>query len=290
MQHDDLESFLQRRTGHLARGPVALFFVEDSIEVESSLRHLLARGFATVLAFVPEGLDLAIPDGAADRVVVLRHQVRAAGAVTGAVNRVIEAAPGQWLHYGFNAEYLFHPFCESRSVGEMLAFHAEERREAMLTFVVDLYPGDLAAAPSGVSLEGAHLDAMGYFAEARRDPATGHPRERQLDFHGGIRWRFEQHIPAASRRIDRVALFRARPGLRLLEDHRLNDEEMNTYACPWHHNLSAATASFRTAKALRANPGSADEVTRFHWSGSVPFDWTSRQLMELGLMEPGQWF
>lgn len=290
MPHDSLQSYLDRRPRQLSRGPIALYFIEDSIEVDSALHHLLARGFATVLAFLPEGLTLDLPAAHRETVVPLRHPVRARGAITRAVNQVIEAAAGQWIHYGFNAEYLFYPFCETRSVRELLSFHAEERRDAMLTFVADLYASDLDRAPSGVSLDDAHLDAMGYFADARRDPDTGHPRERQLDFFGGVRWRFEQHIPPASRRIDRVGLFRARPGLRLLEDHRLNDEEMNTYACPWHHNLSAAVASFRTAKALRANPGSAQDVTRFRWSGSVPFRWSSQQLMELGLMEPGQWF
>ena len=56
---------------------------------------------------------------------------------------MIAAAPGTWLYYCFNAEYLFFPFCETRTVGEMLTFHTEERRDAMLTYVVDLYAGDL---------------------------------------------------------------------------------------------------------------------------------------------------
>jgi hypothetical protein len=159
----------------------------------------------------------------------------------------------------------------------------------MLTYVVDLYPGDLTAAPDGVSPADAHLDRTGYYAQARRGP-DGTPRERQLDFFGGLRWRFEQHVPPERRRIDRIALFRTRPGLRLLEDHRFDDEEANTYACPWHHNLTAAICSFRTAKALCTNPGSAHEIHGFRWQGSVPFAWSSQQLMELGLMEPGQWF
>ena len=65
---------------------------------------------------------------------------------------------------------------------------------------------------------------------------------------------------------------------------------MNTFACPWHNNLTAAVASFRVAKALARNPGSRDEITSFAWRGSHPFRWNSQQLMELGLMEPGQWF
>ena len=52
----------------------------------------------------------------------------------------------------------------------------------------------------------------------------------------------------------------------------------------------AAVASFRVAKALARNPGSRDEIASFAWRGSHPFRWNSQQLMELGLMEPGQWF
>ena len=83
----------------------------------------------------------------------------------------------------------------------MLSFHAEERRSAMLTYVVDLYADDLRACPSAVSLDRAHLDNTGYYALARPDPDNGQPKERQLDLFGGLRCRFEEHVPAASRRI-----------------------------------------------------------------------------------------
>ena len=79
-------------------------------------------------------------------------------------------------------------------------------------------------------------------------------------------------------------------GLALRPDHTFSDEEYNTYSCPWHHNLTAAIASFRVAKALVRNPGSRDVIASFAWRGSHPFRWNSQQLMELGLMEPGQWF
>ncbi|HIC66985.1 MAG TPA: hypothetical protein EYO87_13485, partial [Paracoccus sp.] len=92
------------------------------------------------------------------------------------------------------------------------------------------------------------------------------------------------------RRIDRVALFRAAPGLTITPDHRFNIAEYNTYSCPWHHNLTATIASFRVAKALARNPGSRGAIGRFTWRHSHPFEWRAQQLMDLGLMEPGQWF
>jgi len=87
-----------------------------------------------------------------------------------------------------------------------------------------------------------------------------------------------------------VGIFRARPGLTVDERFLLSDQEMNTLSCPWHHNLTAAIASFRVAKALRTNPGSRERINTFRWQGSARFEWSSQQLMDLGLMEPGQWF
>lgn len=292
MRAPDLESFLAAPGPALAKGPVAMIFAEDETELNSTLRHHLDTGFASVLGFMPDAFTLARDVAEDGRVHRVRYDLALQDTLTGAVNRVIDAAPpGIWMFYCYNAEYLFYPFCETRTVGEMLAFHAEERREAMLTYVIDLYAGDLERHPDAVSLEEAHLDRSGYYALARPDPADGNrPRERQLDFFGGLRWRYEEHVPPGRRKIDRISLFRARPGLRLREDHTFTDEEYNTYACPWHHNLTAAIASFRTAKALKRNPGSTYDIPTFRWHNSVPFEWHSRQLLDLGLMEPGQWF
>lgn len=289
MMHSSLGEFLSQGTEILASGPVAMIFIEDRVEMTTTLRHHLDCGFAEVVAFVPDAFDL--PYDVESRIHRVPFDCSRREAVFDAINRVIDvAAPGCWLYYCYNAEYLFYPFSETRSVSEMLTFHAEERRAAMLTYVIDLYAANLEAHPNGVSLEDAHLDKSGYYAQARLDPETGHPLERQLDFFGGVRWRYEEHIPKVSRKIDRISLFRARPGLRLLEDHRFNEPEYNTYACPWHHNLTAAVCSFRTAKALKRNPGSAFEIDSFYWHNSTPFDWQARQLLDLGLIEPGQWF
>lgn len=268
---------------------MSLVLAEDDVELDSTLAHQLKCGFRDVVLLAPEGVRVA--EDIEARIHVIRHDVFAEGALVAAVNQAIAALPGQWLHYCHNAEYLFFPFCETRTVREMLSFHAEERREAMLTYVVDLYAGDLEAAPNAVSLSDAWLDRAGYYALARKDPANDwQPKERQLDFFGGLRWRFEEHIPFGKRRIDRISLFKAKPGVTLLPDFTLSEQEMNTYSCQWHHNLTAAVCSFRTAKALRTNPGSRHAIPTFRWPNSVKFDWHSRQLMDLGLMEPGQWF
>ncbi len=289
MQYPSLDAFLQNGKAALAKGPVALIFVEDEVEIDSTLHHHLDLGFRQVVAFIPP--QFAIAAEVAGRILRVDFDLARGPDFVELVNRVIAAAPGIWMYYCFNAEYLFFPFCETRSVNELLTFHGEERREAMLTYVIDIYAGDLNRHPDGVSREDAHLDKTGYYALARPDPANpGHPKERQLDFFGGLRWRFEEHVPPDRRRIDRIALFKSKPGLRLRPDHTFSEEEYNTYACPWHNNLTAAIASFRTAKALKTNPGSTFDIHSFRWHNSIPFEWHSRQLLDLGLMEPGQWF
>ncbi|WP_425072945.1 hypothetical protein [Sagittula sp. S175] len=289
MQYDSLEDFLKTAKPALARGPIAMVFAEDDTELATTLRHHRHCGFKAVLCFVSPLWEM--PADLEGKIHRITFDAMDEGAIPYAVNAIIEAAPNQWMYYCYNAEYLFYPFCETRTIGEMLAYHTEERRDAMLTYVIDLYAADLTRTPNAVNLDDAHLDRSGYYALARPDAENhNHPKERQLDFFGGLRWRYEEHIPPERRKIDRIALFRAHPGLHLRDDHTFDDEEYNTYACPWHNNLTAAIASFRTAKALKRNPGSTFDIRTFHWHNSVPFEWHSRQLLDLGLMEPGQWF
>ncbi|MEO9575479.1 MAG: hypothetical protein ABJ263_08385 [Tateyamaria sp.] len=288
MHYDSLSTMIKSTAAVPPQGPVALVLVEDDVEVGTTLRHHQQIGFKSLIACMPRSFTL--PRDLEDSVIRVDYDMTAPAAMETAVNLLITSLPADtWMYYCFNAEYLFHPFCETRTVGEMLAFHAEERRSAMLTYVIDLYADDLHEFPNAVALERAYLDKSGYYALARPDEKE-HPKERQLSFFGGLRWRYEEHVPAARRKIDRIALFKTKPGLSLREDHTFSDEEYNTYACKWHHNLTSAICSFRTAKALKLNPGSTFDIPTFTWHNSAPFEWHSRQLLDLGLMEPGQWF
>ncbi len=289
MRYGSLSDFLKTGKTALAKGPVAMIMVEDLIEVDTTIRHHQMAGFNAVLVFAP--VELELPGELEDEIHRIDSNPMTEGGVENIVNRVNDAAPGIWLYYCYNAEYLFYPFCEDRSIGEMLAFHTEERRDAVLTYVIDLYAGDLDRFPNAVSLDNAWMDKSGYYALGRSDLEDGsQTRDRQLDFFGGLRWRFEEHIREAHRKIDRISLFRAKKGLRLRANHTFNDEEYNTYACPWHNNITVAIASFRTAKALKSNAGSTFDIRTFKWHNSTEFDWSSQQLLDLGLMEPGQWF
>ncbi|MXQ08885.1 hypothetical protein GQ651_13585 [Alphaproteobacteria bacterium GH1-50] len=288
MRFSALSEAMKDKAVRAAKGPVAVIIAEDDVEVGTTVRHHAFQGFRAIFLVAPPELELSAP--VAEMVTRIDHPTRAPDATPTIVNAFARALPEKtWLYYCYNAEYLFYPFAESRTVSEMLAYHAEERRFSMLTYVIDVYAGDLREHDDAVSLEDAHLDRSGYYALARHD-AAGEPIDRQLDFFGGLRWRFEEHIDETRRRIDRIAIVRTGAGLVLKADHTWSDPELNTYSCPWHHNLTAAIVSFRTAKALRTNPSSRFEIDTFRWHSSVEFEWHSQQLLDLGLMEPGQWF
>lgn len=290
MIHSSLPAFAAHaRRQPLGKGPFAIVIAEDATELASTLDHVTHLGFRRIFLLASADVDLPTGISDPDIIEVIRHPTRQPGTAEAAVNTLIPLVQGEWIHYCYNAEYLFFPFCEQRRVGEAIAFVVEERRNSVLGYTVDLYAEDLTRHPDAVSLETAHLDGSGYYADTRRNDA-GDVLDRQLNFYGGLRWRFEEHVPQSKRRIDRPALFRAVEGLSLREGNTLSVEEMNTYACPWHHSLSAAICSFRVAKALRTNPGSRHDVDNFRWHKSTRFYWSSRQLMDLGLMEPGQWF
>ena len=285
--YPNLSALLRDRKQTLAKGPIAVILVEDAVEVTGTITHHQNLGFGQIIVFAAH--EIALPKSIAEVIIRVDFDVVADGAPVQIMNALIDAAPDRWLSYCYNAAYLFYPFSEYRSVGEMLRFVAEERRKTVATYVVDLYAGDLTADPTGVAPADAYFDRSGYYALARQD-AEGQVLERQVNVFGGLRWRFEEHIAQERRRIDRMALFQAQPGLRMQPDRQFNDPEYNTIACPWHNSLTAAIASFRTAKALRRNPGSRHEIDSFHWQQSERFNWRAQQLMDAGWIEPGQWF
>ncbi len=286
MKYPTLAEFVAQGARELTAGPIAILLMEDQAEINSTIRHHLSLGFRRVIVVGHPSIEVS-PD-LAGQISRISHDVSKPGSTEDVVNAISATCVGQWVYYGYNAEYLFFPFCEDRSIGELTRFVAEERRDSVLTYVIDLYAKDLKNHRNGVAPKSAHLDKSGYYALSRsRD---GEVMERQLSMFGGLRWRFEEHVAHDRRNIDRIGLFRAQSGLKLRADHTFNLEEMNTYANPWHHSVTAAICSFRAAKSLKTNPGPSESIETFAWHNSTKFNWHSRQLLDLGLMEPGQWF
>ena len=287
MQFSTLKMYLTWAKAHALKGPFAFIFAQDDIELTHTAAHHIKLGFrqTVVLADVPFTRPADLPA----EVAFIARAAKSSSDISQEMNAIISALPQQWIYCGYNGEYLFYPFCESRSIGEIIAFNTEERRKTIPTTVVDLYAADLGQSPHGVDVTSAYFDRLGYYAETRRDDED-RPLEQQLNIYGGLRRRFEEHVPWQKRRIDRVAVFQSQRGLTFQPDFTFNLPEFNTISCPWHHNLTASVCSFRAAKALRHNPGSRHAISSFLWPGSEHFTWHSQQLMDLGFMEPGQWF
>jgi len=162
----------------------------------------------------------------------------------------------------------------------------EERRSHVYSYTVDLY--NSAEELTELSPNDAYFDSSGYYAMNRFE--DGKALDRQIEVFGGLKWRYSEHVPWDRQRIDRVPFFKCTPGLELDANFRPNIAEMNTHSCPWHHNVTCAIASYRTAKSLRRNPGSAAAIGSFMWAQSTRFEWSSSQLMDHGMIEAGQWF
>ena len=282
MPNPDLQSFLQSQT---LKSPIAVILAEDEVELDSTVRHHAAQGFGTILVVGAVG-QTAFQD--LDNTHTFFDELNQLEDSLDILNQVIAQAQDKWIYYCFNAEYLFFPYCEDRTIKDVLTFMQEERRTAVYTYAIDLYPENLSDHRSGVDVGSAHLDMSGYYGMDRFEGPD--MVERQPEIFGGLRWRFEEHIPWEKRRIDRISMFKATKGLTIGADLRLSDPEMNTISCEWHHNLTMSVMSFRVAKMLMHNPGSAEAIHNFSWGGSGKFTWSSQELMELGFIEPGQWF
>jgi len=130
MRFSNLADLKKNGAAALSKGPIALIIVEDKVEVDTTIRHHINAGFKSVIAFVPATFKLP------DDVEAGCHRVDFDAKLTSLplaeiVNELIPLTHGQWMYYCYNAEFLFHPFSETRNITEMLTFHAEERREAM---------------------------------------------------------------------------------------------------------------------------------------------------------------
>ena len=175
-----------------------------------------------------------------------------------AVNLLIAAAPGPGCTTATTPNTCSIPFCETRSIRELLAFHAEERRDAMLTYVIDLYAADLDRYPDAVSLEDAHARPVGLLRAGPQGPGEPQPSE-------GTAARFLRRPALAVRgacplgpppdRPHRAVPRQAGAGAARRTSPSTTTNTTPTPA-PGTTTSRPRVCSFRTAKALRTNPGS----------------------------------
>ncbi len=106
MNFASLDELRARGTALLARGPVALVFVEDPVEIVSTVTHHTGLGFCAVIVFLPGAL--AVPEEAPETAHFVRYDTHAPEAVPRAVNTLAAAAPGTWAVKSVIASQFLH--------------------------------------------------------------------------------------------------------------------------------------------------------------------------------------
>lgn len=286
-------TYFTSTTGRLA-GPAAILLCEDAFLVSETIAHLAASGFAEIIAAGPEAvLSPLREDGGEDpqggrmigraRLRLLSHPAGGPDADAALVNAAIAGSPGIWMHVCRNGEFLHFPFGSNRSIADLVSFVSDERRASVMTYIVDLYSDALdVEAGDPFDLDECWFDALGYYGFIREAD--------QIEIRGGLAWRYEEHVPENLALCARAAIFRARPGLTVRRDLQFDDPVYNTVSCPWHRNPTAALMSVRRARRIRQDSMAWARIGSFRWEKSVRYERSSRQLLELGIIEQGQWF
>lgn len=280
MNFPSLDAYLAGpRPGALPPGPLAVVLAETRYLLPETVARMEGLGAAGVLVIGADTEGLFSGESAPDTAVA---DILAPGAAAAALNRVIGAFHGRWIAWCYNAEFLFFPWCESRTLTDITTFLGEERRRILYCYALDLYADPLPERGTPPDAAELQFDATGYHAFPKEDG--------RLDIYGALGWRFEGMVPHAQQHVGRASVFRADRGIEIGPEMRFDAVDYASVSCEWHHNPTGAVMSLRRARALMTNPGFAGVRDRLVWAGSRRFEWSSAQLLELGMIEPGQWF
>lgn len=258
-------------------GPRAIILCESEFLAAETAQRLVDLRFQQIIAIGPgaraaEGVE---------QVAAIMEPIGKDVARAAAVNRLIADAPARWTLLLFNGEFVFYPFCETRSIRDFAEFLNNERRPAAMGYAIDLYSDALGQDDAAFSPQEAYFDAEGWYGFERGDKIA--------EIYGGVGWRFEEFMPHTMLRVNRPALFWADPEVPIRGDLWFDEDAYNAVSCPWHNNPTFALMSVRRAMALRAHPNFAKAVKTLMWPCSQKFEWRSEQLLSLGMIEAGQW-
>lgn len=276
MLFDRVATFARKRP-RLPQGVVAVLLCETGMQVAASARRLEEQGAAAIIlvGWEAEPDDITVP--------VFRIAERPTQRNAWQhMNALIAALSGRWLLWLWNGEFFVFPYGENRTLGDLTAFLSDERRPAVFTYALDLYANDLPGARDDPRDADLCFDRIGYHAF----PGADH----DLRLFGGLGWRFAEYAPDAMAQIGRASLFRANRDVLLNRNFVFDNAEYNSVQCKWHHSPTAAMMTLRRSRRIMAHPDFHRVRGKLIWAGSERFDWTSRQLLELGMIEPGQWF
>lgn len=275
MQFRTVAEFARARP-RLPRGVVAVLLCESRLHAAASARRLAAQGAAAVIV-VGEAPAVELPCP----VVRIDEEPRE-GQVAGLLNGLFDALAGRWVLWLWNGEFFVFPYGETRTLADLAQFLDDERRVSVFTYALDLYADDLPREREPPEEARLFFDRLGYHAFPRPD--------RQLRLFGGLGWRFEELTPAHMHQLGRATLLRPARGVHMGRDLLFEDPAYSSVSAPWHHSPTAAVMTLRRSWRIFAHPRFPDLRRSLHWHGTTPFEWSSRQLLELGMIEPGQWF
>lgn len=276
MHYPTAKAFIRAKPS-LPAGIVGIVLCESAVHADHSAQALVDRGVGTVIAIGAHGgiTDPGVPVVRIDEAPEL-HSDRAI------LNTVFRALDGRWVVWLWNGEFLLFPFYETRTLADLTQFLADERRRALYAYAIDLYSRDMPPPAAPPDTSALYFDRIGYHAF----PKDG----GQLRLYGSLGWRFEELCPPALQPIGRTGLLKVGPDTVLDRERLFGQTDLDSVACPWHHNPTAAIFSLRRTQRILAHPGFGPVADRLFWDGSTQCQWSSRQLLELGMIEPGQWF
>jgi hypothetical protein len=108
MDFSGLDEFISAQKTTLKKGPIAIIFVEDAVEVESTLEHHLALGFKKIYVLAQKLPDLA--EEISNEIMTVYYGPLKKHAVRDAINTLMPHMGDAWVYTCFNAEYLFSIF------------------------------------------------------------------------------------------------------------------------------------------------------------------------------------
>lgn len=260
----------------LPGGVIAVLLCESDRHAAQSAARLVRQGASAIVAVGGSG-DLGV-DVPVIHVGALPDQ----RGLSDLMNTVLGALRGRWVLWLWNGEFFVFPYGETRTLSDLTAFLEDERRRSLYGYALDLYAPSLPKPTDAVEQATLYFDRIGYH---------GFPRDGQgLRLYGGLGWRFEEMTPPHLQQIGRTVLLKPGPDTAMNQELLFGDTEYDSVSCPWHHNPTGAVMSLRRSRRIMAHPAFAEVAHRLVWSGSEPFQWRSDQLLDLGMIEPGQWF
>ena len=276
MHFADADAFA-RNCPALPEGVIAILLCETRMQVAASAQRVEGQGAAAIIAV---GVAVELDD-----ITIPVHHIAERPTQRDAwkqLNELIARLSGRWLLWLWNGEFFVFPYGESRTLDDLTAFLSDERRPVVFAYALDLYRNDLPGPVEDPAVGELYFDRIGYHAFPHG--------EHELHLFGGLGWRFAECALTGMEQIGRSSLFLANRDVLLTRTYVFERAEYNSVQCKWHHSPTAAIMTLRRSRRIMAHPHFSSVRGKLIWAGSERFDWTSRQLLELGMIEPGQWF